>query len=298
MRLPMRAVTACIVVLMPWVARAQTDAAPSALECMQVAMADTAQAPAPVVARRNAPVRAAPVASACWIDYPNVEAWADGSPTFVDVRSPATIQSYRLAGVLEIALSDLPRKAFLKQQSIVLIGSGFDDADLAQACEVLHADGFSKVKLLRGGVRTWQQAGRAAVRAGADFAPDSIAPAAFHRGVSDAPWLVLGVGLPPSDGLPKLARMRAVDGKDGIAVIAQARSELAQMPEEKRPSLIVVVAQDAASLRELREAARRARVADIVFLEGGLAAYRQFLTEQESIAANAGKPLVRPCGTT
>lgn len=131
---------------------------------------------------------------------------------------------------------------------------------------------------------------------------DTLSPGEFHRSVAGAPWLLLGFGIRADEALPgKFDRLQRIDtGGDAaraVAAIAQARNDLARVPAATRPTLIVVVAPDGASTRPLQEAARRARLSDVLFVDGGLAGYRKFIVEQESMAANAGKPLVRPCGS-
>jgi rhodanese-related sulfurtransferase len=280
---------------------AQSDNAPSTLECMQVAAAEAPPAPKPLPPRRS-PSEAALRDTSCFIDLATTNDWARGTPTWVDVRSPAQTRAAKIPGALEIPLSDLPQKRFLATLPIVLVGTGFDEADLADTCRTLRESGFARVKLLRGGVRAWQMAGRPLATTGNEATLDTLAPVDFHAHVRDASWLVVGVGVARDESLPStlvgLVRVDAdAEPQKAIAAIEQKRAALARASGDARPALMVVVAADASSMVALRSEARRGRVPDVLFLDGGLAGYRRFLDEQQRVAASAGKPLVRPCGS-
>jgi len=198
----------------------------------------------------------------------------------------------------------LNTKSFLHNVPVVLIGSGRDDADLVRACGELRRAGFQQVKLLRGGIRAWVNAQRPLlVDAGVAQTFDVISPSEFHRQAAGAPWVVLGVDVGPADGLaigvnsfePITAGDDAVRALDAIR---RRQATIARMSVNERPNAIVVVTRDSASATRLLDAVRNAGLADFLVLQGGMAGYQAFLTQQQSIAAAAGKPLVRACGSS
>ena len=281
-----------------WSVSGQT--APSvALECTQLALAEQVDAaPAP---RRE--VRREPVArdDACWLDLEAARGWGGAGPTWVDVRSATETRGVRVPGALQIPLAEVAGKAFLKAAPIVLVGTGFDDADLARACGELKRAGFAQARLLRGGIRAWEAAGEPLAVTGPAQALDVMSPGEFHRHAAGARWLVVGIDVRASDEVPPLlTQIRRVDAEGSasrvLTAVAQARVDIARMPAAAQPQAIVIVARDDATATQWREALRREHVRDVLFLGGGLAAYQQYLREQQSIAANAGKPLTRPCG--
>ncbi len=282
-----------------WPVSGQTAPA-NTLECTQVALAEQVDAaPAP---RRD--IRREPVArdDACWLDLGAARAWGGARPTWVDVRSVTETRGVRIAGALQIPLADVAGKAFLKAAPIVLVGTGFDDADLQRACGELKRAGFAQGRLLRGGIRAWEAAGEPLAVTGPAQALDVMSAGEFHRHAGGAPWLVVGIDVRASDEVPPLlAQMRRVDAEASasrvVAAVAQARADIARMPAAARPDTIVIVARDDATSMRWREALRREHARDVLFLGGGLAGYQQYLREQQSIAANAGKPLTRPCGS-
>lgn len=276
----MRLAVAAVAMLAALAPEIGAGESPPPAECGQAPQVVARVEPRPAV-----PAEVPPSLPDCWIDFAAAQVWGGADVAFVDVRAPAQARASRLGGALEVPLADIAGKAFLRPQALVLVGSGFDDADLARACASLRGGGFARVKILRGGVRAWQQAGRAM---SAPVAVDAIAPVELHRGIDYAPWLVVGVDLPADAWVPPaLARMRRVPSAELDAVIEKERAASAG-------TLVVVVARDADAARSLRGAKR----AGVVVLDGGLAGYRRFLAEQKDIAATAGMPLTRPCGAS
>jgi rhodanese-related sulfurtransferase len=219
------------------------------------------------------------------------------------VRTSADARAAPIPGALTIRLTDLPTKTFLQDRPVVLIGSGRDDADLARACGELKRAGFQRVKLLRGGIRAWVTGQRPVLAdAGVLQNIDLIQPSEFHRQAASAPWLVLAVDVNPVDGLPVAmgAAERIDAGGDSARAtdaVRRRQAEIARMSAKERPNAIVIVTRDEASATRLRDALRNGGSGDVLVLQGGMAGYRAFLAQQQSIAAAAGKPLVRSCGS-
>jgi hypothetical protein len=98
-----------------------------------------------------------------------------------------------------------------------------------------------------------------------------------------------------------MAALERIDAGDDVAraldAIGRRQAGIARMSTSERPNAIVIVARDDASATRLRDAARNGRRGDVLILQGGMAGYQAFLAQQQSIAAAAGKPLVRSCGS-
>jgi rhodanese-related sulfurtransferase len=242
--------------------------------------------------------------NSCWVDFSNVAQSVTVNATWIDVRSLAETKAIQLPGALRIAMTELRTKTFLKNASIVLVGSGRDDGDIATTCGELKRSGFPSVIALRGGVRAWIAGGRPILgEAAALQGLDLIAPMEFQRQAARAPWIVVGVDLPSSVILPgSPTDYRAIAAhEDAGRVVSEIRSEQAKwrgQKAESRPTAIIVVTVDADHARRARDALRTAQVSDVFVLQGGVAAYRDFLNQQHGIAAASGKALVRQCGSS
>jgi rhodanese-related sulfurtransferase len=283
-------------------ALAQMTAPSTMLDCPRLALAE--QAIPNVGAVPDKPPRDAAAqpfqANSCWIDLDQANS---PEPTWIDVRPAGTVSAVRVPGALQIPLSALSSKEFLKQKPIVLIGTGRDDGDLARACAELRGHGFQQVKSLRGGVRAWSDAGRPLVR-DAKFSQtlDRLSPLELHRQAASAPWTMVSVDVDASIELPRTAMQsrRVSVGGDVVRAVNMIRDmqmELARGPDSERPNAIVVIGRDEYISAELSDVIRRAGLHNVLTVEGGASGYQTFLVQQQRIAESAGKPLLRPCGS-
>ncbi|HEY6898237.1 MAG TPA: rhodanese-like domain-containing protein, partial [Rhodocyclaceae bacterium] len=73
----------------------------------------------------------------------------------VDTRLPQEFDEFHGDGAMNLPASAVATKAFLKKQQVILLGSGKSDQDLYSACAELKAAGFSRVRVLQGGMLSW-----------------------------------------------------------------------------------------------------------------------------------------------
>lgn len=81
--------------------------------------------------------------------------------SFVDVRSPAEFERYRIAGSINIPLHLVKTKEFLKKIPVVLVNDGRSTTELEKTCSELKQAGFERVSVLDGGLFTWSANKRA-----------------------------------------------------------------------------------------------------------------------------------------
>ncbi len=130
--------------------------------------------------------------SACWLSAEQLTSALSGpaKPTLLDVRPRSVQRMAPVAGALQIELADIASKRFLQQQSIVLIGSGLDYADINQACQQLRQQGFASVQALLGGASAWQAAGlKASTQASTNASAGASADAAQLQTIDAAGWI-------------------------------------------------------------------------------------------------------------
>jgi rhodanese-related sulfurtransferase len=284
---------------------AQITAPSTMLDCPQLALADQAMpnvGSAPEKTSRDAAVPMVQDGS-CWIDLDRANTPGVPEPTWIDVRPAPAVSAARIPGALQIPLSALPTKEFLKRTPVILIGTGRDDGDLGRACGELKRQGFQHVKLLRGGVRAWYDAGRPLLRDAAfSQTLDRLSPLELHRQAASAPWAIVGVDLDANTELPRTVfRSERIDVGNNFAraaaMIRRLQVDLTRGPDAERPNVIVVIGRDEHTSAQISDAIRHAELRNVLTLEGGALSYQAFLVQQQNIAANAGKPLVRPCGS-
>lgn len=243
-----------------------------------------------------------PAERACWADWAQAHALmqAPGSQ-WVDVREAGAVARLGLPGAAAVGLADLADKAFLKGQSLMLVGSGVDLKTLSDHCTALRASGqFRQVHVLLGGVRAWRLAGQP-VQGTAALAPDEASAQELWLGAADDLWQVAALGLNAQQtaSLP-VARERLLDlGAD----LAQAVNTLAAQGHQNplpAPRQWLVMADTPERLAQAR-ALWHQRVGDKrtpapVWLSGAWPAYASYLDHQQTLAAHAGRPLPRLCG--
>jgi rhodanese-related sulfurtransferase len=83
---------------------------------------------------------------------------AKGKLLLVDVRNASQFEHYRIPGSLNIPLSFVKTKEFLRQRPFALVNEGRSSAALEAACKELRAAGFKQAGVLRGGLAGWRSA--------------------------------------------------------------------------------------------------------------------------------------------
>jgi rhodanese-related sulfurtransferase len=79
--------------------------------------------------------------------------------TLVDVRATPEYEQAHIDGAMNAPLSTLTTLGFLRQQTLVLVGSGKMERELYVACARLKAQGFGTVRVLQGGLAQWRAEG-------------------------------------------------------------------------------------------------------------------------------------------
>ncbi|WP_177200957.1 rhodanese-like domain-containing protein [Roseateles sp. YR242] len=81
----------------------------------------------------------------------------------VDTRSPQAFEATHVDGALNATPVQLRAKPYLRDRTLVLMGSGRGEQEQYVACAELKAQGFPDVRVLRGGLARWVGQGRAVV---------------------------------------------------------------------------------------------------------------------------------------
>jgi len=90
----------------------------------------------------------------CFTDIPSLGK-SLSSYQLVDMRKPKSRDSGSVTNAWAMELNELSHKSFLKNKNLLLLGEGFSRVNGAHACSTLRKEGFTKVKILIGGVDAW-----------------------------------------------------------------------------------------------------------------------------------------------
>lgn len=133
---------------------------------------------------------------------------------------------------------------------VLLVGEHYDVAVLEDLCARLREAGFSTVRFLRGGVRSWKDAGGSLAGSHTSLADlPMIPPAALARELGRSPWVLLAIDCANGDlpdVLPLEVKHLNVAGKLHTSVAAKTVEILrASTHSDELPSVAVVACGDA-----------------------------------------------------
>jgi rhodanese-related sulfurtransferase len=223
-----------------------------------------------------------------------------GSLFVVDVRGAPDFERYRIPGAMNIPLSFVKTKPFLKAQPFVLVDANPGSGELESACQQLREAGFKQAAVLRGGLMGWRQAGgtiEGDLLAQREL--NRMAPAVFAEEGGYADWLVVSVTSAPQEELNKFLpkAIALAHPADDTRFAADLESAVAKRTRKGTQLNVLIVDDDGSRIEKLESLLPGGLTNPVMFLEGGLAGYRKFWTEQAAIWAAADRGPKRPrCG--
>lgn len=94
--------------------------------------------------------------ASCYLDSSALKAWQKTGPsTIVDVRDSGSANHAPLPDLMRMKVEEIKVKNFLKNQGVLMVGSGHGETDLEAVCVDLKKRGFKRVRILSGGAFTW-----------------------------------------------------------------------------------------------------------------------------------------------
>jgi rhodanese-related sulfurtransferase len=223
---------------------------------------------------------------------------------WLDVRPYDQVQRNPLLNSTVVPLNDVKDRAGLRQQEIVLVGTGWDQNSLMRACLDLRAAGFSRVRTLTGGARAWALAGKH-VGGTVPLGTADIAPSDFVRSIGGAAWHVATVDLTPQALAQLPIRPDSVWRTDGAKLPAALNVWLEAASRAKDARMLLVIAPDTASQDKLQAQLDRLTTSPlaqaptvgvpVIGLAGGATALTAYLSTQDRIRVSAPQSLTRTC---
>ncbi len=217
----------------------------------------------------------------------------------VDVRGPADHTRLRIPGSLGLPLAFLESKRFLKGRPLILVGDGFQNAALVDACRRLRQSGLDAA-ILDGGVPAWSSKGYplegdrlalAALR--------RVSPRIVHQERESAALTLLDFSREPRPET-RSAFGSLVTFPAGLADSGSAARLKAAVAKAGCLVPVLVATESGEGYDALARQMQAAGV-NAYFLEGGLAAYRRHV-EGLALSWNSREARLRtvsdcrPCG--
>lgn len=81
----------------------------------------------------------------------------------VDTRTASDFVNYHIDGAMNMSVTALRNKTFLRDKPVVLMSNGKADRELYAECKRLKSNGFKQVKVLRGGMLSWLTSGQSVI---------------------------------------------------------------------------------------------------------------------------------------
>lgn len=217
--------------------------------------------------------------SDCWSSF---DAISSKDIVLIDVRATKELEQHPLQDMRRIPLHTIDRDIGLKGKTILLVGTGFDQAQLDQACLQLRKQGIN-VTALTGGVRALLGTSWAEF---SEMDESQITAEEFYSGSMTTSWKLIPFGL-NDEQIEHLPDQPLTQNRKFKRLFQNQTTQNIEY---------VLVASDERATYALQQSIGKAGITNTVWLQGGVEAYENYIKGQYSIRTHAGKPLTRPCG--
>jgi rhodanese-related sulfurtransferase len=218
----------------------------------------------------------------------------------IDVRQKNDFDRFRIPGSLNIPLYAIKTKTFLKSKALILVNEGHQVSQLEQECRHLRQSGFN-VRILKGGFNSWKRQG--GITEGENIAHNKlnrISSLNYFYEKDRGDWVVINAS--PSrnsvTGSLSASNVSIPFEGDGNKFIAGFRRYVADV--KINPCTRVLVFDEKGDIYGRIEQALQKTGIDILFLEGGIQAYRKVAEHQNAVGRNLPvyrKSYNRKCAT-
>lgn len=217
----------------------------------------------------------------------------------VDIRSKREFEQARIPDSLQVPLHAVKPKAYLKSRTLVLFNNGFSCSPLEQETLRLRTLGFNAY-ILDGGLNSWaENEGPLQLRG---ITRHELALVPSDRYWSERKyenWVALYISTEKERSLqcrieyviPETESLPILDDRDEFT---SAVSELVQL-QQADPTLFFLVLNDTGTkYRKIQRVLLEEGLRNVFFLDGGLAAYSQFLEQQVEKLRGRGGYITTP----
>lgn len=222
----------------------------------------------------------------------------------VDTRNTSEYSEFQIEGSMNLPVSGLRHKAYLRDKALVLVGTGKAERMLYEACASLKKNGFKQVHVLRGGLAAWLSyaqpiAGRPpSVSSLVQLAPTELwAESQFDANLV----LISSQQAALQNQLPYAIRIPQ-DSKEAIKATLERRQkelkkELKKGGRDHALASIVLVTGNLTSTEQLADLRQALKPIPLLVYSDTVENYTRYLATQKAIwAAQAQGPKQPKCG--
>jgi rhodanese-related sulfurtransferase len=202
----------------------------------------------------------------------------------VDVRKKSGFEQFRIPGSLNIPLFAVKTKTFLRNTPLILVDEGYRPRQLEEACEQFTQAGF-EARFLYGGLNAWRAHG-------APLQGDRVAqknlnrvpPQQFFAEQDEDTWLVIDVSASQrADTRALIPQAISLPYRKDDAQFVETFKKMVATRTTHPQRFVLVVDQQGARYDPLERMLQNTGVQPVFFLQGGLRAYTQCVTQQARI---------------
>lgn len=225
----------------------------------------------------------------CYVTASTIPDWkAADDLVIVDTRPADDFRRMRIPGSINVPAFAVSTKTYLRSKRLLLVNRGGTGIELEPLCKGLRDAGFTTVGILEGGLAYWgRNGGQLAGDARAIRALNRISSADLGRDMDEGRWLIVDVSPAGTPGLG--------NGSDAVHLPAMAGDALRRalrraLRNNSENQFVLVADQYGESYGQVIAELTPLAITHLYFLEGGIAAYRNYRDQQEQIAAVRERP--------
>lgn len=200
-----------------------------------------------------------------------------GNSLVIDAREGGNSMN-PIDGTISVPLYAVHSKSFIVDRNVVLLGNGVDDSQLVQECLRVQRVGAKRVYVLKGGIRSWVEKVNDAEKL-LSLADKSVLPNDIYKKTLGEDWVLLI----ESSSISTEREIRTLF--PGVQLLATDDTpQLGRVLKKRKNSRLLVISGNGDGYHAVNALLQQHGVRNDYYLQGGLAAYRQYLmTQQASI---------------
>ncbi|WP_156362529.1 hypothetical protein [Xylophilus sp. Leaf220] len=231
----------------------------------------------------------------CWVAWTQGSRPSSAGSFLIDVRPAEKLGQAAIPGALQIKPAEIVGKGFLRQENLLLVGTGYDSRAMGQLCLHLRQAGFKSVFALKGGARAMNPAGAASGSTRALISIDEMSSAEFAGGVATSGWRIWAVDLEPSEIALLPAVPEKTFSKEEFSFLRELLAQEMNVKPADVQSELIVIGKNQNAVEQVRPHTENI-AANVFWLSGGWDAYSKYLKDWQLSSSHAGASTKRPCG--